>query len=183
MAAIAPDPAAALRTLRALRDEDFDVVHLHEPLVPGPVLTALLSSDAPLVGTFHRAGAFALSHRVRPLAHWVAKHLAIRCAVSAEAERTAAETLGGFYERVWNGIDVPRYAHSEPWPRPDGEKVIFFVGRHEPRKGLAVLIEALGRLEAGVRLWVAGDGPESARLRDGDARRSPRRVVGGDRGR
>ncbi len=59
VAPIAPDPSAALRTIRALRDERFDIVHLHEPFVPGPTLTALLFSDGPLVGTFHRAGAIA----------------------------------------------------------------------------------------------------------------------------
>src|SRR5437867_2156290 len=40
VAPIAPDPACALRTIRALWDEGFDIVHLHEPLVPGPPLTA-----------------------------------------------------------------------------------------------------------------------------------------------
>ena len=35
VAPLAPDPSAQLRTIRALRDEGFDVVHLHEPLVPG----------------------------------------------------------------------------------------------------------------------------------------------------
>ena len=41
IAPLAPDPAAALRTIRALNDEQFDVLHLHEPLVPGPSLTTL----------------------------------------------------------------------------------------------------------------------------------------------
>ena len=36
VAPLAPDPSAQLRTIRALRDEDFDVLHLHEPLAPGP---------------------------------------------------------------------------------------------------------------------------------------------------
>ena len=36
VAPIAPDPSAQLRTIRALRDEAFDVVHVHEPLCPGP---------------------------------------------------------------------------------------------------------------------------------------------------
>ena len=175
IAAIAPDPAAALRTLRCLRDEAFDVVHLHEPLVPGPVLTALVSSDSALVGTFHRAGAFALSRTIGPLARWAAGRLAVRCAVSAEAEATAAAALGGTYERVWNGIEVPAFATAPPWPRPAnrGEQVVLFLGRHEPRKGLAVLLDAMGRLGPTVHLWVAGDGPQTARLRDatlGDVR-------------
>src|SRR5205085_9019727 len=56
VAPIAPDASCALRTIRALRDEDFDVVHLHEPLVPGPCMTTALIKHAPLVGTFHAAG-------------------------------------------------------------------------------------------------------------------------------
>src|SRR3954464_14672958 len=69
VAPIAPDPSCQLRTIRALRDESFDVLHLHEPLVPGPCMTAILFRNAPLVGTFHAAGdSFAypwLSPRVR----------------------------------------------------------------------------------------------------------------------
>ena len=36
VAPIAPDPSAQLRTIRALRDEGFDLLHLHEPMAPGP---------------------------------------------------------------------------------------------------------------------------------------------------
>ena len=35
VAPLAPDPSAQLRTIRALRDEDFEVLHLHEPMAPG----------------------------------------------------------------------------------------------------------------------------------------------------
>ncbi|HMS90262.1 MAG TPA: glycosyltransferase family 4 protein, partial [Acidimicrobiales bacterium] len=35
VAPIAPDPSAQLRLIRAVRDEGFDVLHLHEPMVPG----------------------------------------------------------------------------------------------------------------------------------------------------
>ncbi|MED5570910.1 MAG: glycosyltransferase family 4 protein, partial [Actinomycetota bacterium] len=56
VAPLAPDPSAALRTVRALRDEQFDVWHLHEPLVPGPTLTALTLHSRPIVATFHAAG-------------------------------------------------------------------------------------------------------------------------------
>src|SRR5712671_3930008 len=41
VAPLAPDPSAALRTIRALRDESFEVVHVHEPLVPGPTMTSV----------------------------------------------------------------------------------------------------------------------------------------------
>src|SRR4051794_34653934 len=56
VAPIAPDPSAQLRTIRALRDEAFDVLHLHEPFAPGPCWTAMLLGHTPMVGTFHRAG-------------------------------------------------------------------------------------------------------------------------------
>ena len=47
VAPIAPDASCALRTIRALRDEEFDVLHLHEPLVPGPTMTALIAASTP----------------------------------------------------------------------------------------------------------------------------------------
>src|SRR4051812_30578472 len=56
IAPLAPDPAASLRTIRALVDEQFDVLHIHEPYVPGPTMTALLVHPAPVVATFHAAG-------------------------------------------------------------------------------------------------------------------------------
>lgn len=168
VAPIAPDVSAQLRTIRALRDEEFDVVHLHEPFVPGPTQTALLFKTAPLVGTFHAAGG-ALAYRwFGPLVRRVARRLDVRCAVSTEARDSVAGVLGGTYEIVFNGIDVAEFADAVPWPSDDGP-AIAFLGRHEQRKGLGVLLEAFDLLTArgdhGVRLWVAGEGPETASLR------------------
>ena len=162
VAPIAPDPSAALRTIRALRDEEFDIVHLHEPLVPGPTLTTLIVADVPRVGTFHRAGASVAYARLRPAVRWFARRLDLRCAVSEEAAATATAALGGTYEVLFNGIEVDRFASAEPSPT-DGP-TIFFVGRHDPRKGLAVLIEALALLPPEVRLWIGGDGPQTREL-------------------
>jgi phosphatidylinositol alpha-mannosyltransferase len=164
IAPIAPDAACALRTIRALRDERFDVVHLHEPLVPGPTMTALVFTEVPTVGTFHRAGESAIYRRTRPIARWGANQLTARCAVSEEAMATAIEALGGHYELVFNGIDVARFAKAVPWPA-DGPTILF-VGRHESRKGLEVLLDAMERLGPGIRLWVAGEGPQTAKLRE-----------------
>lgn len=167
VAPLAPDVSCALRTIRALRDEEFDVVHLHEPLCPGPTLTGLLFSDSPLVGTFHRAGASSAYASLKPAVQRVVRRLQLRCAVSEDALRTAREALGGEYELVFNGIEVERFAKAQPWT-VDGP-TIFFVGRHEPRKGLAVLVEAMCHLPANVRLWVASDGPQTAELQTATA--------------
>ena len=44
----------------------------------------------------------------------------------------------------FNGVEVDRYQEVEPWPtdRP----AILFLGRHEERKGLSVLLDAFGEL-------------------------------------
>ena len=163
LAAIAPDPAAALRTVRALRDERFDVLNIHEPLTPGPSLTALVTAFCPTVGTFHRSGPSGWLDLTRPLASYGSSYLDVRVAVSEEARDTAAEAVGGDYELVWNGIDVARYEGSPAWETKG--PTVLFVGRHEPRKGLEVLLRAAQGLGGGVRLWIAGQGPDTDRLK------------------
>lgn len=163
MAAIAPDPPASLRVLRALRDEHFDVVHVHEPLAPGPGMTAMLVSRSPLVATFHRSGDSGWVRATRRLCDWGLRHASVRVAVSEEAKSTAAALFPADYEVLWNGIETGRYEVAEPWPavRP----TVLFVGRHEERKGLAVLVEALSMMDPEVGLWVAGQGPDTDRLK------------------
>jgi phosphatidylinositol alpha-mannosyltransferase len=163
IAPLAPDPAAALRTIRALRDEDFDVLHLHEPLAPGPTITAALFSNAPMVGTFHAAGDSAAYRWLTPLTRWVAKRLTERCAVSEDARKLAQESLGGEYRLLYNGIETDIYAKATP--TPTDRPTIFFIGRHEPRKGLDVLLAAMASLPANTRLWVASDGPDTDALK------------------
>lgn len=163
VASLAPDPSAALRTIRALNDEAFDVIHLHEPLVPGPTVTALLMRMAPTVGTFHAAGDSTSYRVLNRTARWAANHIDVRVAVSEQARELAARYLDGDYQVLFNGIEVSRYR------RPDIERVqqpaIFFCGRYEPRKGLEILLEALNLVPRNVRLWVASDGPGMEILR------------------
>jgi phosphatidyl-myo-inositol alpha-mannosyltransferase len=171
VAPIAPDLSAQLRTIRALRDEAFDVVHVHEPLCPGPTQTAMFFKTAPLVGTFHAAGSSKAYTWFSPGVKWLSKKLDLRLAVSEDAERMAVRALGGSYTVLFNGVELETFSKATAWPTEG--PTVFFIGRHEPRKGLAVLLEAMTDLPAHVRLWIAGDGPETAMLAQrvaGDAR-------------
>jgi phosphatidyl-myo-inositol alpha-mannosyltransferase len=72
------------------------------------------------------------------------------------------------FEVVPNGVEVARFARvpERDAAGHDGPETLLFVGRLEPRKGLATLIEAFVRLRSdrpGVRLVVVGEGPERAR--------------------
>jgi phosphatidyl-myo-inositol alpha-mannosyltransferase len=166
IAPIASGKPVARRTLEARRVIDPDVIHLHEPLVPGPTQTLLLGADEPLVGTFHssymgRVNPWYAVFRP-PLKRWVSR-LTIRTAVSEQAGELAQQSFDGAYEILPNGVDVPQFAKATPWPaeRP----TILFVGRHEPRKGVGVLLDAFEGLERDAVLWVTGDGPETEALR------------------
>ena len=163
VAPIAPDPSAQLRTIRALRDEAFDVVHLHEPLAPGPTQTAMFFKTAPLIATFHAAGSSAAYKWFSPGVRWLAKRLDLRCAVSHDAEEMARAALGGDYTVLFNGVEVATFAKATPMATEG--PTILFLGRHEPRKGLEVLLEAMTDLPPSTRLWIAGDGPDTERLR------------------
>lgn len=163
VAPIAPDIPAQLRTIRALWDERFDVLHLHEPLVPGPTVTALLLKPAPLVGTFHAAGSQPAYQALAPLAAWFGQRLDVRVAVSDDALELVRGAIGGDFEVLFNGIEAERFRRATPWPS-DGPTVLF-IGRHEERKGLATLLDAVPQLPADVTIWVAGEGPETEGLR------------------
>jgi phosphatidylinositol alpha-mannosyltransferase len=164
IAPVAPDPSAALRTMRALNDEAFDVIHLHEPLVPGPTATALLLQIAPTVGTFHAAGESGSYRAFNRTARWAAGHLNVRVAVSAAAEELARRYLDGIYTVLYNGIETTRF-RLDGVSRESGPTILF-CGRHEPRKGLETLLEAMAYLPEEFRLWVASDGPEISALEE-----------------
>jgi phosphatidylinositol alpha-mannosyltransferase len=164
-APVALGPAAAVRAVRTVRSGRFDVLHLHEPLAPGPSYACLVACALPKVGTFHRAGKSVAYQLLGPLARALAGRLAARCAVSAEARDTARDALGGTYDIIGNGVDIERFASASPWPTSG--PTVLFVGRHEERKGLGVLLDAAARLEPGTDLsiWIAGEGPDTEWLR------------------
>lgn len=163
IAPLAPDFSATLRTVRALRDEAFDVVHIHEPLAPGPPITSVYLRTAPAVGTFHAAGRSSSYRFMAPGLRRILRRIDHKVVVSKDALALVQGYLGGEYELLFNGVETTeiRTVPSVAVERP----AIFFVGRHEERKGLGVLLAALGSTDLDVSCWVAGSGPDTARLR------------------
>jgi len=173
---VALSPAAAARTARALRRGRYDVVHLHEPMLPVPCLTALALRPAPLVGTFHMTADSRRWYRVfGPLCRKALARLEVRIAVSEEARRYVAASCPGDYAVVPNGV-APVSSRTAGAPR-DTPPHVLFVGRPEPRKGLPVLLDAFASVDGSARLDLVGPSGDfgdrvAAHGRVDDARRA-----------
>ncbi|MCP2183448.1 glycosyltransferase family 4 protein [Prauserella alba] len=157
-------PVSYARVRRWLRDNRFDVLHLHEPAAPSLSLLALKVADGPIVATFHTSTPRSRTlSAFQPVLRPLLEKITARIAVSALARRVQVEHLGGDAVEIPNGVDVPSFAGAKPldgYPRAGG--TVGFVGRYtEPRKGMGVLLEALRGIVAElpeVRLLVAGRG-------------------------
>lgn len=157
-------PRARVREI--LHGARFDVVHLHEPIVPGPARHALHLARAPLVATFHASAERepALQRALRAAAAGALARVRFGIAVSRAAKGFSRAIYRGRIAVVPNGVDLGRFgaaaARGEEGPGP---LRLLFVGRFgERRKGLAVLLAAVARLRAAGRpvvLEVVGAGP------------------------
>lgn len=149
-----------------LESEKFDIVHIHEPLMPMFALTASRFSPSTTIGTFHAYNE-GRGHGYmfwKPVLNRGAIRLNGRIAVSEPAKQFANRYFKGDYRVIPNGLDVERF--STPAPRPSILKEdamnLLFVGRvNEPRKGLRYALGAYSLLKwqyPNLRLIVAGAG-------------------------
>ncbi len=83
----------------------------------------------------------------------------IRVAVSQAARETGIRSGGGEFEVLFNGVDMARFESADAVHDEQGRPAVLFLGRHEQRKGLNVLLDAFAMIERPAVLWVAGDGP------------------------
>jgi phosphatidylinositol alpha-mannosyltransferase len=154
-------PRVPGRLRRTLSDERFDVLHLHEPMTPGICVAALAAAKCPVVATWHAAGELNWHRGGLPLWGFLIDRIDYRIAVSDQARASVSRWLPGAYDIIPNGVLVPPEANSA-----DREHSVVFIGRHDPRKGLPILLGAWPEIHrrTGARLRVVGADPLAVRL-------------------
>ncbi|MFI8523559.1 glycosyltransferase family 4 protein [Promicromonospora sukumoe] len=163
-------PLTATRVRRWLEGgidgRPFDIVHLHEPMVPSLSMLALWQTTEPVVATFHTSQVRSRALQVAyPLVRQSLEKIAARIAVSEDARRTLVDHLGGDAVVIPNGVYTQVFASSPRRPEwtgtPDAPTVAFLGRLDEPRKGLGVLVQAVPAIldrMPGTRFLVAGRG-------------------------
>jgi phosphatidylinositol alpha-mannosyltransferase len=154
-------PRAIGRVRETLERERFDVLHLHEPMTPAICVATLAFAKCPVIATWHAAGELGWMRGVVPVWGFLCDRIDQRIAVSRMAAESAERWLGPGFEIVPNGVVVPE--HYDPAGR---EHRIVFIGRHDTRKGLPVLLRAWPTIhrETGARLSLIGTDPLQYRL-------------------
>ena len=168
VARITLSPRIYRRVKKILKREQFDVIHLHEPLTPTLPLAVLrhvpLSPQSVVVGTFHayRESTHPGYDYAKFLFEPFFGRLDGQIAVSEAVREYLTPYFPGDYRIIPNGIDLERF--SDPALRSieqfdDGKLNILFVGRLEKRKGFKYLLQAFAQVKQAVpeaRLMVVG---------------------------
>ncbi len=170
--AFAPHISGRLRGI--LEREQFDIIHLHEPLASPLSLYVLHvgpSTGATLIGTFH---AWA-RHSIASAPEWAYasaapflgryyRRLNGRIAVSSAAQEFVSRFFPGDYRIIPNGVDTSIFRPDTP-PLPefdDGMLNVLYLGRIERRKGLKFLLRAIPTIREhfpNTRFLIGGEGP------------------------
>ena len=161
VARIAIGPRTLVKVRRALASGGYDLLHVHEPLSPSVGLLAVANTSVPTVGTFHANLDRSIAlQAASPLLRRLYHRLAGRIAVSVSARDTWQGHFGGTMAVVPNGVAPEFFAGPQPLPGWNAAgPTVLFVGRLEPRKGLAYLVRAFLRLKPrfpAARLLVVG---------------------------
>lgn len=162
---------AARRARELMQAGPFDLCHCWSGFPAGlvgwwlrhrqPYLVSLRGSDVPGYNRRLRLLEPLLLGRVaRRVWRDAAGVLAVSRSLQALAQRTAPDLPIGILS---NGVDAD---HFRPGTK-SGHLSLVFAGRLIPRKGVAFLLDAVAMLKArftGLRLTIAGDGPERSAL-------------------
>jgi phosphatidyl-myo-inositol alpha-mannosyltransferase len=159
-----------------LEQEDFDILHFHEPSVPIVSRQILSRSSSANIATFHaklpdNVMSKTLERVITPYTKSILKGIDAITAVSSASASYIESLTDETVNIVPNGIDLKKYKkglYSRIGKLQQSEmKTIFYVGRLEKRKGLKYLLDSFSLLEERglpVRLIIAGGGPDRKKL-------------------
>ncbi len=157
---------------QVLETEKFELVHVHEPLIPILSLQLLQRLECPTIGTFHAALpdtflAKSIAGSIGLYKRSIYKHLDTITAVSQAATSYLADGVEKHAVHIIpNGIDLDDFDFQDE--RGRDENTVAYVGRLEKRKGVRYLLDAfaiLAESRPDAQLIIAGDGPESNMLK------------------
>ncbi len=162
---LAPTVDSVLALWRELQTGGYDLVHVHEPVVPLVGWYAPnCAGGIPMVGTFHSFSENAFTNGIG-VALGARRHinrLHARIAVSEAAAWTARRFFGGRYRIVPNGVHLDPDRETAESACEREELRILFIGQAVERKGLPVLLRAFEALREHVpaTLTLVGAAPE-----------------------
>ena len=163
-------PVTAARVSKWIEEGNFDVLHVHEPLAPSLSVLACWSATGPIVATWHSSmDRSRVLQSLIKLARTAMEKITARIAVSESARSTLMHYVGGDAVVIPNGVNVSAFDSAKPmnsWPGV-GKSIVFLGRLDEPRKGLAILIDAYPAIRQAhpeVRLLIAGPGDASSLL-------------------
>ena len=144
---------------------EYDIVHVHAPLAPTLPLLAVDEAECPVVGTFHTYFDYSVGYALgsRYFQRRLTK-LAAAVAVSPTVVEAHCRYFNADWVHIPNGVDTQLFSPAARPPmsiRGDVPSVLF-LGRFDPRNGLASLISAFKRIRGprrAAQLVVVGDGP------------------------
>jgi phosphatidylinositol alpha-mannosyltransferase len=158
-----------------LAQENFDLLHFHEPFIPFLSWQLLRASKTTNVATFHSFPEASLVLRVlgRPAKALILPSLKERIkrfsAVSLVAVAFVQDLVGEL-EIIPNAIDVQRFAVKEKIDKfCDGKVNLLYVGRLSKRKGVLYLLRSLKKIKENFdrfRLIIVGTGPEEEEIKE-----------------
>jgi len=155
-------PSVPFKLRRVFAEERFDVLHLHEPMTPAICVAALAVAKCALVGTWHAAGGLGWMRMGLHFWGFLLERIDHRIAVSEQARVSVQRWLPKWdFEVIPNGVLIPPAA--DPATR---ENSIVFIGRHDPRKGMPVLLKAWPEIHrrTDARLRLVGADPLAVQL-------------------
>jgi phosphatidylinositol alpha-mannosyltransferase len=131
-------------------------------MTPAICVSALAVAKCALVATWHAAGALGWMRAGLPFWGFLLDRIDHRIAVSEQARESVRRWLPDRdFEVIPNGVLMPPVADGG-----DRANSIVFIGRHDPRKGMPVLLKAWPAVhrQTGARLRLVGADPLAVQL-------------------